>query len=236
MKLRQIGAENEANRHRWVIRILKRLPKGSKLLDAGAGEQRYKRFCRHLKYVSQDFGQYINSQDNRGLHTDKWDYGRLDIVSDITKIPVKSDSFDAVLCTEVFEHIPEPVVAVREFHRILKKGGKLIITAPFNSLTHFAPYHFYGGFNIYFYREILPRMGFNIIEVRHNGNYFEYIAQEIRRLPSMAKRYSKTNAVLLLGLTIFILPVLLLMGYFSNRDKGSDEVLCFGYHVLAEKK
>lgn len=66
----------------------------------------------------------------------------MNILSDITTILELDASFDAVKCIEVFEHIPEPVKAVKEFSRILKPGGILILTAPFCSLTHFAPYYF----------------------------------------------------------------------------------------------
>jgi 2-polyprenyl-3-methyl-5-hydroxy-6-metoxy-1,4-benzoquinol methylase len=46
------------------------------------------------------------------------------------------------MCVEVFEHLPEPIKAVEEFARLFKPGGYLILTAPFCSLTHFAPLSF----------------------------------------------------------------------------------------------
>ena len=59
---REVGRANESTRHAWVVRQLKRLPAGSRLLDAGAGEQRFRPFCAHLKYVAHYFAQY----DGRG--------------------------------------------------------------------------------------------------------------------------------------------------------------------------
>lgn len=38
----------------------------------------------------------------------KCDYGQLDIISDIASIPREDESFDAEMCTEVFEHIVNP--------------------------------------------------------------------------------------------------------------------------------
>src|ERR1041385_5730478 len=134
---------NEENRAAWIGKQLEKLPGNSRLLDAGAGEQQYKKFCKHLNYVSQDFAQYAPEKMEEGLQMEKWNYGRLDIVSDITAIPEPDKSFDAILCTEVFEHIPDPPAALKEFSRLLRKGGTLILTAPFTSLTHFAPYHYY---------------------------------------------------------------------------------------------
>ncbi len=171
-----IGTHNESTRVAWLEATLKKIPNGSRLLDAGAGEQQFKKFCGHLNYVSQDFAQYKPEELNKGLQMDKWDYGKLDIISDIAAIPEQDASFDAIMCTEVFEHIINPRDAVKEFSRLLKKDGYLIITAPFCSLTHFAPYHFYTGFNKYFYETSLKENGFEILEMTPNGNFFEFVA------------------------------------------------------------
>ena len=48
-----VGRDNDAQREAWVQRQLARLPVGWRLLDAGAGEQRYRQDCGHLSYVSQ---------------------------------------------------------------------------------------------------------------------------------------------------------------------------------------
>ena len=145
-----VGTKNLSNREVWLKKTLKQIPAGSRILDAGAGERQYKRFCAHLNYVAQDFAQYNGKGDSAGLQVGNWDQSSLDIISDITGIPEPDASFDAIMCVEVFEHLPEPIKAIQEFARLLKPGGYLILTVPFCSLTHFAPYHFYTGFNRYF--------------------------------------------------------------------------------------
>lgn len=70
-----------------------------------------------------------------------WGTSRIDIVSDIVNIPVEAESFDAVVCTEVFEHIVSPELAVKEFARIIIVAG-LIITAPASTGVHMAPLKF----------------------------------------------------------------------------------------------
>jgi len=229
-----VGTRNEASRLVWLERALRRIPAGSRILDAGAGEQRFKALCSQLEYVSQDFGKYDGTGNRKGLQTGSWDQTRLDLVCDIVAIPEPDSSFDAIMCVEVFEHIPEPILAIREFSRLLKPGGQLIITAPFCSLTHLAPYHFYTGFNRYFYETHLPAHGFVIAELQPNGNFFEYLAQEIRRIPSMAEQYAadapNSRESLALDSAINLLARL------SHSDHGSADMLHFGFHVRALKR
>jgi len=134
MNFKLVGTTTDEVRINWVIRQLKALPEGIRILDAGAGELRFKPHCGHLQYVSQDFGQYDGGGDGTGLQTGKWDNSLHDIVSDITRIPAADASFDAILCSEVFEHIPDAIEAVREFARILKPGGALQFANPLCAL------------------------------------------------------------------------------------------------------
>jgi len=230
----KVGTLNEKTRVAWIEKTLKKIPTGNKILDAGAGEQQFKQFCSHLIYTSQDFAKYNGKGDRKGLQTKIWDNSNLNIISDIITIPVPDRSFDAVLCTEVFEHLPEPLLALKEFSRIIKEGGYLIITSPFCSLTHFSPYHFYSGFNRYFYKTHLPKFGFKIIEIKTNGNFFEYLAQEIRRIQEVKKMYVRSFKRNILETTAHKIT-LHYLDRWTKKDKGSDELLCFGYHVFARK-
>jgi ubiquinone/menaquinone biosynthesis C-methylase UbiE len=241
-----VGTNNQSTREDWLAKTLAAVPAGMRILDAGAGELAYKHLCSHLDYVSQDFAAYDGRGDDRGLQMGEWDYSGVDIISDITAIPEPSHSFDVVMCIEVFEHLAEPLKALDEFSRLLRPNGKLIITAPFCSLTHFAPYHFYTGFNRYFYEQELPRRGFEIKDLSENGNYFEFVAQEVRRIPSVENTYTETPGASFCrrvarrikgrrearGMRV----VLGMLERCSRDDKGSQEILHFGYHVLAVKK
>lgn len=227
------GTNNLSNRLAWLEAALKKIPAGSRILDAGAGELDQKKYCSHLEYVSQDFGQYNGEGDGKGLQTKTWDNSKLDIVSDITSIPEPDASFDAIMCIEVFEHIPDPISAIKEFSRLLKPGGYLVITAPFCSSTHFAPYHFYTGFNRYFYEKHLGDNGFEITEISENGNFFEYVAQELLRVQYSAEKYTGK------GISLFnkmaIMKLVMSLNKLSKKDKGSKELLNYGLHVFARK-
>ena len=64
-----IGTSNQAVRETWLKSQLESIPSGHRILDAGAGTTRYRKYCEHLKYVSQDFGQYDGQGDGEGLQT-----------------------------------------------------------------------------------------------------------------------------------------------------------------------
>lgn len=224
---------NELNRQTWLESTLAGLPSGSRILDAGAGELKNQPYCSHLEYVSQDFCQYVGRQGApaEGLQMEFWDTSDIDIVSDITAIPEPDASFDAILCSEVLEHIPEPTHALDEFERLLKPGGVLILTAPFSSNVHMAPYHFCTGFSKYWYEHHLSRRGFELKELTPNGDWYALLRQEISRLGGQERRcgnwaWPLAYAYALLG-----------MLYFRIRRKiQADDLACFGWHNVAVKK
>ena len=231
--VRKIGNTYRDNRENWIKKTLSELPVGSKLLDAGAGESQHKKYCDHLEYISQDFAEYDGVGDGKGQQTQTRDHSELDIVSDITDIPVEDHTFDAVMCIEVLEHVPNPPAAIEELDRVLKPKGHLIITAPFSSLTHYSPYHFSSGFNRYFYQHHLGT-GYDPIEITPNGNYFEFVASEIKRINAVAKQYSKRK----LSWFGLLASAVLINGLYKINQKqtNSDELGCYGYFVLAQKK
>jgi ubiquinone/menaquinone biosynthesis C-methylase UbiE len=225
---------NELPRQAWLKKTLSALPAGSRILDAGAGELKNRAHCGHLDYVSQDFGQYGGNAAGavkEGLQNTSWNTSRVDVVSDIAAIPLPDKSFDAVLCSEVLEHVPDPTRALDEFARLLKPGGKLILTAPFASFVHMAPYHYCTGFSRYWYEHHLPVRGFTIEELTANGDWFGVAEQEITRLGGMERM--RGNWSWPLAYAYSLLGVL----YFRMRSrKRAEDLACFGWHCVAAKQ
>jgi SAM-dependent methyltransferase len=165
-KLVETGKERFWNpeawtRDQWVKTQAAALAQSSRVLDAGAGASKYRPYFAHCRYETQDFCQYEGALV-RYLQP-------IDHVCDITRIPLPDGTFDAVLCTEVLEHVVDPMAVVAEFSRLLKPGGKLLITAPHGSPVHMEPYHFYNGFTKYWYQHWLPKNGFEIESITPQG-------------------------------------------------------------------
>ncbi|MBT1155086.1 class I SAM-dependent methyltransferase [Aminobacter anthyllidis] len=179
---------NEKTREIWVEKKLASVPRGRLILDLGAGECQYKKFCPHLTYVSQDVAIYDGEGNQAGLQTGTWDFSQIDIRCDAVDIP-EDVQYDAILCTEVLEHVPDPVRVVEKIARLVKPGGDVLLTAPFSSLTHFAPYHYATGFSSYFYSHHLDRLGLEILEITPNGGYFDFLDQELGRAASVHEEY-----------------------------------------------
>lgn len=148
-------------RDQWVERHAAMLPRGSWVLDAGAGASKYRPFFAHCRYETQDFCQY---QGELVKYVEPITYQ-----CEITAIPLAQGCLDMILCTEVFEHVVNPMAVLTEFARLLKPGGRLLLTAPLLSALHMEPYHFYGGFTRYWYAHWLPQSGLRVDEVTPVG-------------------------------------------------------------------
>ena len=152
---------NAWRRDQWIQALAARLPAGSRVLDAGAGASKYRPFFAHCRYETQDFCLYQGELVK---------YLRpIDHVCDITRIPLPDASLDAILCTEVLEHVVEPAAVLKEFSRLLKPGGQLWLTAPLGCNVHMEPVHFFNGFTEYWYRHWLPVFGLSFESITPQG-------------------------------------------------------------------
>lgn len=223
------GLDNLSTRDKFVINFIRSLPEGSTLLDVGAGDQPYRSYADHLRYVAQDFCQY-EGLDSFGIHTnEKWDTSRIDIVSDITSIPIAEDSIDFILCTEVLEHIPDPAAAICELSRIVKHGGSILLTAPLRSLPHQLPYFYFSGFSRQFYNHQAAINSLSIEKIYANGSYLGEHLQEFVRIYRFLPLYCQIFFTPLFASMYIVL--LCISKFYSSRLPES----CYGYFVLFTK-
>jgi SAM-dependent methyltransferase len=124
-----------------------------RLLDVGCGGQRYRLLFRNVDaYLGVDLPS--NSADNRNL----------DAFADGLHLPFPTAAFDTVLCTEVLEHVPEPLVLLTEVARVLCPGGLLILTTPQTWGLHEVPHDYY-RYTEYGLRYLAGRAGLNVLVV-----------------------------------------------------------------------
>ncbi len=67
----------------------------------------------------------------------------VDVVADAHNLPFADEEFEQILATEVLEHLHTPQKAIAEMIRVLKPGGKLILTTRFVFPIHDAPHDYY---------------------------------------------------------------------------------------------
>lgn len=229
-----IFAFNLRNRDQWVAEQARKIGAGTRVLDAGAGSAPYRELFTHCTYETQDFAQLQNDQLRYGR------YARIDHVCDLTQIPVPEASFDAVLCTEVLEHHPEPIAVVHELARVLKPGGVLLLTAPLGSGIHQEPFHYYGGYTPFWYQHFLPAAGFEQIVIEANAGTLRHFGQEAVRFVRMTMpgrlRMGLIRDLAWAPFWLLLAPVLGLLVPLASKfldpfDK--EQRFTVGYHVTA---
>jgi SAM-dependent methyltransferase len=152
----------------FIAEQARALPSNTRVLDVGAGEAPYRELFEEHVYVTLDRAETEHS-------------GEVDLHGDAESIPAADGSFDAILCTQVLEHVPEPRAALREFRRVLRHGGRLIATVPFAWEEHEAPYDFY-RYTRYGLRHLTSSAGFTDIVVEPRTDCFTTAAQLLRNI------------------------------------------------------
>jgi SAM-dependent methyltransferase len=236
LKRSPLFAFNLVFRDRWVAAQAATLPAGARVLDIGAGSCPYRSLFAHCDYRTQDFSGLQDDQLRHG------GYGRIDYVCDAADIPAPEASFDALLCTEVLEHLVDPVRVVKEFARLLRPGGRLMLTAPLGSGIHQEPHHYFGGFTPWWYRKFLTEAGFDDIRIEANAGSFRFFSQEairfqrstmpFRCLPVLPSLFWAPLWALLLPVLCGLIP--LAAAALDRYDR--EQRFTVGYHVTARRR
>lgn len=99
------------------------LEPGARVLDAGCG--RYLKFCREFSTVAHvvgiDLERTFQTDNRQAPHG---------VCGDLGALPFPSDCFDMVISRSVVEHLEDPPRVFREFFRVLRPGGKVVILTP----------------------------------------------------------------------------------------------------------
>ncbi|MDD4979756.1 MAG: class I SAM-dependent methyltransferase [Candidatus Omnitrophica bacterium] len=150
-----IGKKLELERVKKFCPLLK-----GNVLDIGCGEKPYKRFLgKDSRYFGMEYQEYSRKPD---------------VFGNANKLPFKDMVFDAVLFNEVIEHIPDPNIGLGEIYRVLKKDGKLFLTAPMYWRLHYVPQDYF-RFTNYGLTYILENNNFRILEIERMGGFFSIV-------------------------------------------------------------
>lgn len=107
--------------HEQVLRLINEFPRG-KVLDIPCGEG-----ALHLNLIRMGFEVYCGDLDSESFKMGSGNFHVLDLND---PLPYKDAIFDCVTCIEGIEHLENPHQLIREISRILKRGGRAIITMP----------------------------------------------------------------------------------------------------------
>ncbi len=152
----------------FVAVVAASLPPGSKVADVGAGSAPFRELFSHTEYLTIDRPE--------SLHGDASDF---DIPASAEEIPLDDGDLDAILCTQVLEHVPDPAGALAEFYRLLRGGGKLFLTVPLVWEEHEKPFDFF-RYTRSGLEYLLKAAGFEHVEITGHTDCFTTLAQLLR--------------------------------------------------------
>jgi SAM-dependent methyltransferase len=111
---------------------LARIARGSSVVDLGCGNGRITELLVERVPSLELFGvDFTRPMLDSFLVKPGTNECKIELVcADITKLPLEDDSFDAVVSSRTFQYLPDPLCGVREALRVLKPGGRLVVSIP----------------------------------------------------------------------------------------------------------
>lgn len=133
------------------------------VLDVGSGQFRgyeglFQRYVRQYLCVDRQYADTV------------------DICADCYDIPLENDSIDAILSTQVLEHLQMPDRMLAEAYRLLKPGGQLILTVPMVWGLHEEPVDYY-RYTQYGLEYLLQQAGYDQIQIQPLEGVFAVLIQ-----------------------------------------------------------
>ena len=189
-----------------------------KILDIGAGpHDRYSRYFEASEYVRMNIEPGSNTQ----------------LVGKIEKIPAENDSFEGILCTQVIGDVLDLREAFLEMNRVLKPGGRILLTEGFFDAPNDEP-HDYWRFTPHSLRRLCEEAGFKVMVIERLGGYWS-VREQMRARYWIAKydlyhaRYGRWASFMLK-----------LLGNRAIRRDARDPIsqglgIAHGFLVVAEK-
>lgn len=151
----------------------------------------------------------------------------LDRFADLNeKVPLESASFDTVLLTDVLEHIAEPQLLMSEIARLLKAGGKALISVPFLYHLHEEPFDYY-RYTEHALRRFCTNNGLEIVSLTTYGGAPEVLLDIVAKHLAFSRLLSRVH--LIVSTQLVSLP------FVRQVSERKSRLFPLGYCLVAQK-
>jgi len=180
------------------------LSRNALVLNVGAGGD----VQAHLENLARTSGISV-------VHSDIDPNRRPAIVDDISRSTFAERSFDAVIMIEVLEHVRQPQQAADEIFRLLKPGGRVILTTPFIFPIHDRPYDFF-RFTKYGLAALFS--SYESVIVSERNSWSESLLVLLTRLGRGSGRRGRLINLAAFPLCVLLWPFAILVGRVFRSD------------------
>lgn len=193
------------------------------VIDVGCGRKPYRSLFNTKTYLGLDIENPGHSHENEDI----------DVFYDGKVFPFENDHFDNALCNQVLEHVFNPEEFLKEIHRVLKPGGKLLLTVPFAWDEHEQPYD-YARYSSFGLKHLMEQAGFEIEVSIKSVNDVRALAQ-LWNTFIYKKTLTKSGPINMLVTILLMAPVNIIWSiiwpiFGKSRDFYLDNI------ILAVKK
>jgi SAM-dependent methyltransferase len=202
------------------------------VLDVGGGS-----FYRYLSPLDLPIRRWVSLDPDASCLRERVDDKHEILVGDGCGMAFADASFDAVLNSQVLEHVMDPLTMVAEISRVLKPGGYAIFLVPQTACIHLVP-HCYSNFTIYWIRNALARHNLAIVEEEALGGFwrtilfrFLYFFLEALRFPAFTDPAIKRNRwfyalfPLMALYALASIPILLLLQLGDLKEEPNNHLV-----------
>lgn len=199
-----------------------------RLLDIGCGKKPYLEFIKNYdSYIGIDMPSTIHGSS------------KLNSYGSALALPFSDSSFDSILCTEVLEHVPNPLIALQEMYRVARPGSVLLLTVPFSEQLHEEPYDYF-RYTIHGLVHLLTTSKWNILRYHNRGGAWLELGYRFSSLLYSAIGAKRDETGYLHPRLIMVLPInficILVQMFFSLFDRiWKVNFSTIGYVVIAQK-
>jgi len=194
-----------------------------KTLDIGCGAKQYEKF-----FIKSD--EYVGIE----IETDLQKKRKIaDYFYDGKILPFQNNSFDSILCFQVLEHVFEPLDFLIEAKRVLKPGGKILITVPFIWDEHEQPRD-YGRYSSFGLKYLFTKINLEVVKQEKVTSGVDCIFQLV--LSYIQKKFFSKNIIINAFIKIFLVSPINFIGIIFNKVLPKNEDLYLDNIILVQKK